>query len=146
MRGVLCVVLGLVTVAAQAVAPIVGGPCEGCDAVFDLRGPAALRTGRLAPEGAAGQPMLLTGVVRGRDRQPVGGVIVYGYQTNAAGLYEPDDRAPSRAGRRHGRYRGWVRTDGEGRFELRTVRPGGYPNSDIPEHIHLHVLEPGCAT
>lgn len=49
-------------------------------------------------------------------------------------------------GRRHGRYRGWVQTDQDGRYEFKTVRPGGYPNSDLPEHIHLHVLEPGCAT
>lgn len=146
MRAILCVLLAVFAAPALAVEPVVGGPCEGCEAIFDLRGPAPVGTARLAPDGAAGQPMLLRGVVRGRDGLAVGGVIVYGYQTNAAGIYEPDEKAPSRAGRRHGRYRGWVQTDAEGRFELRTVRPGGYPASDLPAHIHLHVLEPGCAT
>ena len=90
--------------------------------------------------------MLLFGVVSGPDGRPKSGAIVYGYQTNSAGIYEPDESAPSGAGRRHGRYRGWVQTDHDGRYEFKTVRPGGYPNSDLPEHIHLHVLEPGCAT
>lgn len=26
------------------------------------------------------------------------------------------------------------------------IRPGSYPGRDVPEHIHIHVIEPGRAT
>lgn len=26
------------------------------------------------------------------------------------------------------------------------MRPGGYPDSDLPEHVHLHVIEVGRCT
>jgi len=149
MLRALCALVPIVALApasTRPAEPVVGGPCEGCEAIFDSRSAVPVRTGRISPEGSSGQPMLLFGVVIGPDGRPKSGVIVYGYQTNSAGLYEPDEAAQSRAGRRHGRYRGWVQTDQEGRYEFTTVRPGGYPNSDLPAHIHLHVLESGCAT
>jgi len=47
---------------------------------------------------------------------------------------------------RHGRLRAWAKTDAQGTYRFVTIRPGGYPNTDIPEHIHLHVIEPGRCT
>ena len=44
----------------------------------------------------------------------------------------------------HGRLRGWARTDAQGRYSFDTIRPGSYGGN--PEHIHMHVIEPGCAT
>jgi protocatechuate 3,4-dioxygenase beta subunit len=41
--------------------------------------------------------------------------------------------------RKHARLFGYVTTDGAGKFELRTIRPAGYPESDLPGHIHLEV-------
>ena len=32
---------------------------------------------------------------------------------------------------------GWARTDSEGRFEFRTIRPGAYPSGTDAAHIHL---------
>jgi hypothetical protein len=94
-------------VLAAAREPVIGGPCEGCEWVF--------------------------------DGQPAARVIVYAYHTDREGLYPP-------AGNRHGRLRGWVRTDARGQFRLDTIRPGAYPSRQIAEHVHLHVIEPGVGT
>jgi protocatechuate 3,4-dioxygenase beta subunit len=42
--------------------------------------------------------------------------------------------------------RGWALTDGNGRYVFETIRPGAYPDRNIPQHIHVHVIERGCAT
>jgi protocatechuate 3,4-dioxygenase beta subunit len=34
---------------------------------------------------------------------------------------------------------GYVRTNENGRFELVTIKPKGYPQSTLPEHIHIEV-------
>ena len=44
---------------------------------------------------------------------------------------------------RHARLFGYVRTDKEGKFELHTIKPSGYPQSDLPAHIHVHVTAEG---
>ena len=53
------------------------------------------------------------------------------------------DRAPHFSGmdanEKHARLFGHVRTDDAGQFVLHTIRPGGYPRSTTPEHIHVHV-------
>jgi len=53
------------------------------------------------------------------------------------------DRAPHFRGmdanELHARLFGYVRTDAAGQFVLHTIRPGGYPRSPTPEHIHLHI-------
>jgi protocatechuate 3,4-dioxygenase beta subunit len=74
------------------------------------------------------------------------GVIVYAYHTNAAGIYPTDDRYRGMAAFRHGRLRGWAVTDGSGRYHFDTIRPGGYPNTDLPQHVHMHIIEVGRCT
>jgi protocatechuate 3,4-dioxygenase beta subunit len=44
---------------------------------------------------------------------------------------------------RHARLFGYVRTDKDGNFELHTIKPSGYPQSDLPAHIHIHVTDEG---
>ena len=125
---------------------VVGGPCEGCEAVFEGR-PAALGSvARIAPPGENGEPLILSGTVRRPDGSPAPGIVVYAYHTDAAGLYPADPRAGGTASARHGRLRGFVRTDPEGSFRFETIRPAGYPGTAIPQHIHLHVVEPGRCT
>lgn len=119
--------------------PVVGGPCEGCDNVF-LGMPAELSSNaRIALEDEPGEPLILDGTVRDVDGEPVAGVIVYAYHTDNRGIYPPGDT-------HHGRLRGWVETDAEGRYRFDTIRPGGYPESRAPQHIHMHVVEPGRCT
>jgi protocatechuate 3,4-dioxygenase beta subunit len=134
---------------AQAAAgkrePVVGLPCEGCDAVFEGMPASIPSRGRIAPAGVPGEPMLVTGRVLDAAGKPRPGVVVYAYQTDAGGLY-PNRDARRRAATRHGTLRGWARSDAAGRYAFDTIRPAGYPGTDIPQHIHMHVIEPGCAT
>src|SRR4030095_14658819 len=44
---------------------------------------------------------------------------------------------------RHARLFGYVKTDKNGMFELHTIKPSGYPKSDLPAHIHVHVSADG---
>jgi protocatechuate 3,4-dioxygenase beta subunit len=136
--------LSLATLGAQR-ERVVGGPCEGCDAVFSGLPANVAMEGRMVPAGEPGAPMVLEGTVRTGAGQPAPGIILYGYQTDAKGIYPS---APSLQGSaaRHGRLRGWAKTDAAGRYRFLTIRPAGYPNTDIPEHIHLHVIEPGRCT
>jgi protocatechuate 3,4-dioxygenase, beta subunit len=132
-------------VSAVAEEPIVGGPCEGCEAVFQGLPEEIGWETRLAPEGEPGEPLVLEGVVRGVGGEPVPGVIVYAYHTDAEGIY-PRDSSLGGAARRHGRLRGWAKSDAEGRYRFVTVRPGSYPSTRIAQHVHLHVIEPGRCT
>ena len=146
MRTAIITLLTIASTITFAAEPIVGGPCEGCEAIFDGFADAPIGRGRIAPDGAYGQPMIIRGVVRDQNGRLRQGIVVYAYQTDADGRYQRDAQAPSFAGSRHGKYRGWVLSDQSGKYEFSTVRPAGYPNSDLPQHIHIHVLEPGCAT
>jgi len=126
--------------------PVVGGPCEGCEAVFQGLPDALASAARLGPEDEPGEPLRLTGTVVGQDGKPAPGIIVYAYQTDAEGIYRPLEDPPGAAAGRHGVLRGWVETDAAGRYEFLTVRPGSYPGTSIAQHIHLHVIEPGRCT
>ena len=92
-----------------------------------------------------GKKIRVLGTVSGKDGKPVAGVLVYLYQTDAKGWYAAD--APhvlqNDGDTRHARLFGYVKTDSKGKFELHTVKPCGYPSSDLPAHIHVHVSATG---
>jgi protocatechuate 3,4-dioxygenase beta subunit len=91
-----------------------------------------------------GDPLIVVGRVSDSQGRPVKAAVVYAYQTSNKGWYA--DRAAHISGnegdRKHARLFGYLKTDGEGRFEVRTIRPGGYPDSDLPAHIHVEVDRP----
>ena len=122
------------------------GACEGCEAVFDGIPQVLASRARIAPVGEPGEPMLLRGRVLDQDGDPRPGVIVYAYQTSQAGTYPASVSPVGNAAARHGRLRAWAVADAAGRYAFDTVRPGSYPGGDIPQHIHMHVIEPGCFT
>jgi protocatechuate 3,4-dioxygenase beta subunit len=142
--ALLIVCLGVSALAAEE--RIVGGPCEGCEAVFQGRPAALSSTARIAPKDEAGEPMILSGKVTRPDGAAAPGVIVYAYQTNAAGIYPTDERVRGQAAHRHGRLRAFAVTDASGAYRFETIRPAGYPGTDLPQHIHMHVVEPGRCT
>jgi protocatechuate 3,4-dioxygenase beta subunit len=86
-----------------------------------------------------GERLTVTGRVRAEDGvTPLAGASVYVYHTDVNGYYSPgtnDSRNP--------RLRGYLRTDAQGRYEFNTIKPGSYPNSRVPAHIHYVVSAAG---
>ncbi len=103
---------------------------------------------------AEGEPLLASGRVQSLDGEPVAGAVVDVWQNAANMMYAVQD--PSQP---EDNLRGRFRTDGEGRFWFRSIRPVDYPiPSDgpvgdmlaatgrhpwRPAHIHLIVSAPG---
>jgi len=130
----------------EASEPVVGLPCEGCEAVFEGIPLSIPATVRIAPVNEPGEPMVVTGRVLGPDAQPRAGVVVYAYHTDTHGIYPKPARSLGRASDRHGRLRGWAVSGPDGRYTFDTIRPAVYPSRDTPAHAHMHVIEHGCAT
>ena len=98
-------------------------------------------TGRVAPAGEPGQPITVSGVVVGPDNTPIPNASLYVYQTDGEGYYgvkpQSDNRNP--------RLKLLLRTDARGTYSFETIKPGSYPNSRIPAHIHFEVSAAGRA-
>jgi protocatechuate 3,4-dioxygenase beta subunit len=96
-------------------------------------------SGRVAPQGEPGQPLQVSGVVVGSDGKPVSNASLYIYQTDHEGYYgvkpQSDNRNP--------RLKLFLRSDATGAWAFETVKPGSYPNSRAPSHIHFEVSAPG---
>jgi protocatechuate 3,4-dioxygenase beta subunit len=90
-----------------------------------------------------GKKIIVTGKLEDLNGQSIAGVLIYFYQTDSKGWYAADRPhvGGNEGDRRHARIFGFVRTDKEGKFELNTVKPSGYPSSDLPAHIHVEILE-----
>jgi protocatechuate 3,4-dioxygenase beta subunit len=91
-----------------------------------------------------GNPLVVRGTVRSRDGRPMRGALVYVYHTSARGWYS--DRAAHIAGQagdtRHARLFAYLWSGTDGRYEFRTIRPAGYPGTDLPAHIHVEIQGP----
>jgi hypothetical protein len=103
----------------------------------------------LVSDSEPGQRLTIHGRVAGENGQPVAGARLHVYQTDASGRYTPGKPMDEP----HARLAGWLRTDKDGKFELHTIRPGGYPKAvrlgdrerKIPAHIHIDVEADGYA-
>jgi LytS/YehU family sensor histidine kinase len=73
---------------------------------------------------------------------PAAGVVLYVYHTNPQGIY-PKKGNETGWGKRHGYLRGWLKTNSRGEYKFLTSRPGSYPQSSNPAHIHIFVKEAG---
>lgn len=122
----------------------VGGPCEGCEAIYESPVPfQELKNTDTFPDFAENGPKLLvTGTVFEADgKTPASGIVVYAYHTNQQGIY-PRKGNETGWGRRHGYLRGWTRTGRDGNYSFYTLRPAAYPGRSDPAHIHFLVKEP----
>ena len=86
-----------------------------------------------------GEPMIVSGTVYHQDgKTPVRGALLYVYQTDAAGYYNRRDNW-------HGppRIKGWMKTDGRGRYQFRAIKPAPYPNQRMAAHVYVKLRLPG---
>src|SRR5688572_11955732 len=126
-----------------AIALIVAGLAAAAGAAQSIHEapPAAPSSGRVAPPGEPGEPLQVNGVVVASDGTPVSGVSIYVYQTDREGYYgvkpASDNRNP--------RLKLLLRSDAKGAWSFATIKPGSYPGSRVPAHIHFEVSAPGGA-
>ena len=89
-----------------------------------------------------GLRIVARGLIRSANGKPLPDVLVYVYQTDDRGWYAAD--APHVSGmagdQRHARLFGYVRTSSDGTFEIHTIRPVGYPQTELWAHIHVEVF------
>jgi protocatechuate 3,4-dioxygenase, beta subunit len=97
---------------------------------------------------AQGTPIIIRGQVSDENGNPVRKALIEVWQANQWGKYEhPDDitQAPLDPN-----FKGWGRvlTQPDGRYELRSIKPGAYPNPGYdnwmrPPHVHFSLFSAG---
>lgn len=81
-----------------------------------------------------GERMIISGTVFQPDgRTPAPNTLIYFYHTDIHGYYGRNGEP------KHGRYRGWMLTDAQGRYEFSSIRPASYPGTTIAAHVHMTV-------
>ena len=93
---------------------------------------------KLVSEQESGEPLIVSGTIYSPDgKKPLPAITLYVYQTDVTGRY-----STSGGDNRGTRIHGLMKTNAEGRYEFRTIKPGSYPNSRNPAHIHAYVSGP----
>ncbi len=88
-----------------------------------------------------GDPLIVSGTIYSPDgKQALPGITLYVYQTDATGRYSTSG---SGGNNRDTRIHGVMKTNAQGRYEFRTIKPGSYPNTRNEAHIHAYVSGPG---
>ena len=89
----------------------------------------------IVTEDEPGSHLVIAGKVYRSDRTtPYPGLVLYFYQTDVTGVYNKTDGSYLKP-----RLHGWAKTDKDGSYELRTIKPGSYPRRREAAHIHVTV-------
>lgn len=140
---------------AEARAGLKGGTPRTIEGPLYVAGaPVAQGEARLDDGQTAGEVVVMQGVVRGTDGQPVGGATVEVWHANSLGNYSFFDKSQSAFNLRR-----TIVTDAQGRYKFRSVMPVGYScppggstdrllqqlgrHGHRPAHIHFFVSAPG---
>ncbi len=152
-----CIVLSITSCTQKATQPAginkpsstdieAGGPCEGCEAIFECPVPFdSLTMFAWLPDWDQNseRKIAINGVVYKADGiTPAPGVIIYIYHTDQTGVY-PKKGDEKGWAKRHGYLRGWMKTNEKGEYKFFTLRPAAYPSENFPAHIHIIIKEPG---
>ncbi|MFN0158824.1 MAG: hypothetical protein ACKVRP_12225 [Bacteroidota bacterium] len=79
-----------------------------------------------------GEPMIVHGTVYAEDgTTPVPGIIVHVYHTDTEGNYRRKSDGPGDP-----RLQGTMKTNANGEYKYRTIKPGSYPSTRNPAHVH----------
>ncbi len=135
-----CICLVALQIGFNQTKKIIGGGCEGCE-LYTVGQPKDLDWKTTMAVGEKGEKLQISGVIYQKDgKTPAPNVILYIYHTDNDGLYKP---APNQTqAKRHGRLRGWMKTDAQGRYQFTTIKPATYPNTKFLAHIHPTIKEP----
>jgi protocatechuate 3,4-dioxygenase beta subunit len=98
--------------------------------------------GRLAPQSEPGDRLTVSGIVVGPDGAPIRGASLYVYQTDREGYYGVKPASDSN----NPRLKLYLRSDAKGAWSFETIKPGSYPGTRNPSHIHFEVSAPGRAS
>ena len=130
---------------SSAITKEVGGPCEGCEAIFESPVPFEKLSWETAlPDfNEPGPKMVISGVIYKADgKTPAKDVVLYVYHTDQTGHYSLKGNETG-WGKRHGYIRGWVKTNALGQYKFYTLKPVAYPGKNPPPaHIHPIIKEP----
>ena len=89
---------------------------------FYRRGSPEMPDGANIAGGTPGEPTFVSGRVTNLDERPIGGALLDVWQAAPNGLYETQDPKQPEFN-----LRGKFRTDAQGRYEFRTIKPVSYP-------------------
>ena len=99
-------------------------------------------TGHIASRGEPGEALHVAGTVVDATGKPIRGASLYIYQTDHEGYYGVKPASDSR----NPRLKLFLRSDANGGWSFDTVKPGSYPGTRNPAHIHFEVSAPGGAS
>ncbi len=122
----------------------VGDRCEDCEAIYESPVPFEQLPNMvwLSDWEQKGRKLAVNGTVFRADGSRAANVIIYIYHTDSTGVY-PKKGDEKGVAKKHGYLRGWMKTNELGEYKFFTLRPGSYPQSRNPAHIHVIIKEPG---
>lgn len=98
----------------------------------------------LVTEAEPGERIEVSGVVKDESGKPVAGAVIYAYHTDIKGVYSSKGgNTASMGDSLNPRLFGYFKTRGDGKYALKTIKPGGYPDGGPPAHIHFEIRAEG---
>jgi protocatechuate 3,4-dioxygenase beta subunit len=105
--------------------------------------------GTLYTANEPGEKIIIKGHVLDEKKIPVANARLHVFQTDSHGYYTPLDSITHKMGEPYARLYTYIKTDSAGYFEIRTIRPGSYPQlyegKKIPGHVHINITAAGYA-
>jgi protocatechuate 3,4-dioxygenase, beta subunit len=132
--------LMVIAAAAMAIGATYGAVQGPSGEAAGGKGATGTATAVLIPAGEPGEPLIVDGRVLSAAGKPVADAPLYLYHTDIQGYYSAGGKDERNPGARNSRLRGNLKTDAEGRYQFRTIKPGQYPGtSGPPAHIHYEI-------